>query len=51
LNENVALEPSVSYQSNALKFSEDGTDEVTRDGQLVLGLGLSIYLRKKSDTN
>jgi outer membrane protein len=46
LNEHVALEPSVSYQSNILKSKENGSEDISSVGQLVLGLGLSIYLQK-----
>lgn len=49
LNEHVALEPSVAYQSNSTKESEDGLESVQRIGQVVFGLGLSIYLRKASE--
>jgi hypothetical protein len=49
LGENVALEPSIAYQSNALKYDEGESDITYRDGQVVIGLGLSIYLRKNSN--
>jgi outer membrane protein len=51
LNEHVALEPSVSYQSNNLKSKEDGAEDISSVGQVVIGLGLSIYLRKHADTS
>lgn len=49
LNENVALEPSISYQAYTLKEDDDGSEFTYRKGQMVIGLGLSIYLRKKSE--
>ena len=49
LNEHVALEPSVSYQSNSLKSKQNGSEDISRVGQLVIGLGLSIYLQKNAD--
>jgi outer membrane protein len=47
LNDHVALEPSISYQGFSSKEEEDGTSYTHHTGQLVIGLGLSIYLRKK----
>ena len=50
LNENVALEPSISYQAYTLK-QDDDSSFTYRTGQIVIGLGLSIYLRKKSEAS
>jgi len=50
LNENVALEPSLSYQAYASKVDGDDSNFTYRQGQIVIGLGLSIYLRAKSNT-
>lgn len=51
LNEHVALEPSVSYQGNSLKEADSDSDFTVNTGQIVIGLGLSIYLGKKSDSS
>jgi len=48
LNDHVALEPSISYQGFSSKEEEDGNSYTHHTGQMVIGLGLSIYLRKKS---
>ncbi len=50
LNEHVALEPSVSYQGNSLKEDDSDSDFTVNTGQIVIGLGLSIYLGRKSDS-
>ncbi len=50
LNEHVALEPSLYYQGYTLK-DDDNSGITYRTGQVVIGLGLSIYLGRKSDTS
>ncbi len=49
LNEHVALEPSLSYQAYASKEDDGDSNFTYRTGQVVIGLGLSIYLRAKSN--
>jgi outer membrane protein len=49
LNEHVALEPSLSYQVNSMKDEEDNSDSTYTTGQVVIGLGLSIYLGRKAE--
>jgi outer membrane protein len=49
LNDHVALEPSLSYQGYSFKEEENDSDFTYRTGQVVIGLGLSIYLGRKSD--
>jgi Outer membrane protein beta-barrel domain len=51
INENVALEPSISYQAYTLNHDDSDSDFTYRTGQVVIGLGLSIYLRKKSESS
>jgi len=50
INEHVALEPSLSYQAYASKEDDGDSDFTYRTGQVVIGLGLSIYLRTKANT-
>ncbi len=49
LNDHVALEPSLSYQGFSMKEDENDSDLTYRTGQVVIGLGLSIYLGRKSE--
>lgn len=49
LNDHVALEPSLSYQGYSLKEDENDSDFTYSTGQVVIGLGLSIYLGRKSE--
>jgi outer membrane protein len=51
LNDHVALEPSLSYQGFSLKEDENDSDLTYSTGQVVIGLGFSIYLGRKSDTS
>jgi outer membrane protein len=50
LNDHVALEPSLCYQATSLKEDEGTNDATYSTGQVVIGLGLSIYLYKRPET-
>jgi outer membrane protein len=44
LNDNVAIEPTLGYQSSAVKY--DGSDEKSITGGLYLRVGIQVYLRR-----